>query len=119
MILSIQFPFADSRNFLHNTGRLTKPGWPFPTPDTEFVRYFGVIRKQNLDGLKGWGIEGKICTADRAFHFTQNLSYTNKTGQKTSLRCNQKKLYFDGNAVGTVEIGITLKSREKNKKYTI
>ena len=47
VLFSIEFSFVDSRMFLEGyNGLLTCPGWPFPTPDLEFVRYFGSIRIQ-------------------------------------------------------------------------
>src|ERR1051325_2574300 len=51
MLLSIQFPFCDSRPFLPSGDTiLDVPQWPAPTPDSDFVRGFGIVKRRRLGG---------------------------------------------------------------------
>ncbi|MEP0798201.1 hypothetical protein NDI44_27125 [Trichocoleus sp. DQ-A3] len=86
--------------------------WPLPTPDAEFVRYFGTIRRRKRGGVEGWIGESEICEADKALRFSNSLQYTTSSlNPSILLRCPFKRLYFDGKAVGKYEIGICPKSR--------
>jgi len=75
MLLSIQFPLADSRAFLPQKVKLLeRPTWPSPSidpPIIDFVRSFGIIRKRKLGGLRGWVGESALCEADRALKFSK------------------------------------------------
>lgn len=116
MLLSIQFPFADARKFLEHTGRLDVPGWPLPTPDSEFVRCFGSIRMRKRGGIEGWIGEDVICEADRALRFCNSLRFVDsKSVSNILLRCGFRRLYFDGWAVGKYEVGICPKKRNRLK----
>lgn len=116
MLLSIQFPFADLREFLDDTGKLISPIWPLPTPDKEFVRHFGSIRIRKLGGIEGWIGENEICEANRALKFCRNLSFVESgLDININLRCAFRRLYFDGLAVGKYEIGITPKKKLRKK----
>ncbi len=123
MLISIQFPFADARKFLVGTGRLSRPEWPLPVPDTEFVRSFGSIRFRKLGGIEGWIGENEVCEADHALQFCGNLSFFDPHSSfQLFLRCAFRRLYFDGWAVGKFEVGISPKkhgvlelSKEKSK----
>lgn len=114
MLLTIQFPFTDLRGFFKSTGRLTKPGWPIPTPDDEFVRFFGAVRYRKLGGLSGWVGENEICEANRFMR----LSYCPKIKDAYSRKefvtgIAFRRLYFDGLAVGKFELGISTRTRKK------
>ena len=106
-LFCVQFPFADMRKFIQGTGQLGVPGWPFPTPDTEFVRGFGSIRNRRGGGVSGWVGENEICSARRVMTFCQNLRLTfpGENGPSLPLRCAFRHLYFDGWAVGMYEVG--------------
>ena len=70
MLLTIQFPIADSRPFVDlETGKLKRPGWPWPIVDQDFIRGFGMIRQRWDGGLSGWVGEGSACDAVRALRF--------------------------------------------------
>ncbi|URD50043.1 hypothetical protein [Chroococcidiopsis sp. CCNUC1] len=115
MLISIQFPFADARKFLENTGRLDVPGWPLPTPDYEFVRCFGSIRRRRRGGIEGWIGEDEICEADKALRFCNSLKFVDsKLASSILLRCVFRRLYFDGWAVGKYEVGICPKKRMRS-----
>ncbi len=114
MLLSIQFPLADTRTFIYPEPRLHKPGWPLAEKDSEYVRYAGVIRGRTAGGLAGWGgeNEGVICKANNALVFDKNISYLNNTlGINLILRRAFTYFYFDGTAVGKYELGVASKSK--------
>jgi len=111
MLLTIQFPFADLRGFLDVADRLSKPTWPIPTPDDEFVRFFGAVRFRRHGGLNGWVGENELCEADRFL----KLIYCPKirdtySGNDIPTRIAFRRLYFDGLAVGKFELGISSKT---------
>lgn len=114
MLLIIQFPFSDIRDFFTPTARLDKPSWPIPSPDDEFIRFSGAVRVRKLGGLCGWLGENEVCDANRFIR----LSYSPKirdfsTGKQFSTRIAFKRLYFDGFAVGKFELGIATKTRRQ------
>ena len=114
MLLTIQFPFVDLRGFLEETGRLTKPGWPIPTPDIEFVRFSGAVRVRKRGGLCGWLCENEICEANRLIRLSCCPEIKDShSGKQFTTRVAFRRLYFDGFAVGKFEIGIATKTREK------
>lgn len=116
MLFSAQFPFVDLRKFIDNTGQLEYPLWPLPTPDAEFVRYFGSIRIRKLGGVDGWVGESEICEAGNALRFSTGLKYTASSSDiSILLRCAFRRLYFDGKAVGKYEVGICPKKRASLK----
>jgi hypothetical protein len=107
MLLAIQFPFADSRKFVENSRRLLIPSWPSPTPDSEFVRYFGPVRVRRGGGINGWVGENEVCEADRALRFSDTLSFFDQdTGRRLPLHCAYRRFYFDGWAVAKFEVGL-------------
>ena len=106
MLLSIQFPFADARKFLPQTGLLEKPNWSYPTPDVEFVHFFGMVRYRRSGGVAGWVGEGKICEAPRALRFNENFHFVHPQTD-FHLECAFRRFYFDGQAVGKYEVGLS------------
>lgn len=107
MLLAIQYPFADLRRFLESTAHLARPGWPFPSTDTEFVRYFGSIRKRRRGGAPGWVGESEVCEITRGINFRRSLRIVDpRAGKRLRLRIAFRRLYFDGRAVGKFEVGL-------------
>lgn len=113
MLISIQFPMADLRGFIRTTGRLSKPGWPLPTPDKEFVRTYGAVRIRPRGGLSGWIGENEICEATRAIRLSACLT-VKSTDSPTAipLRVAFRRFFFDGLAAGKFELGLATKSRK-------
>lgn len=113
MLISIQFPMADSRGFIRTTGRLSKPGWPLPTPDKEFVRAYGAVRIRPKGGLSGWIGENEICEATHSIRLTACLT-VKSTDSPTAipLRVVFRRFFFDGLAAGKFELGLATKSRK-------
>lgn len=107
MLLTIQFPFADSRAFLNEkVNLLGRPTWPSAAPDTDFVRSFGSIRKRRLGGVEGWVGENVSCEARRALRFPKIGNYRDSQGLNVPLRLAFRRLYYDGLGVGKFEVGI-------------
>ena len=113
MLLSLLFPFADSRRFLADAAVLASPNWPLPQVDTEFVRFFGPIRRREGGGLDTWVGENEVCRADRALQFVTSPSYQDSQNAhiRLTLRCAYRRLFFEGDALGKFEIGLAIKSR--------
>ena len=113
MLLSLLFPFADSRRFLADAAVLASPNWPLPQVDTEFVRFFGPIRRRDGGGLDTWVGENEVCRADRALQFITSPSYrdTQNANLRLTLRCAYRRLFFEGDALGKFEVGLATKSR--------
>lgn len=112
MLLSIQFPFADSRAFLDGTIKLLgRPTWPSVAPDTDFVRSFGSIRRRRLGGVPGWVGESALCEASRALRFSKIKYYRDPESElSVPIMLSFRRFYFDGLAVGKFEIGIATKN---------
>jgi uncharacterized protein YukE len=115
MFLSIQFPLADCREFFGEGVRLLgRPTWPSVSPDVDFVRSFGSIRKRKLGGLVGWIGENALCEADRALRFSKIKNFRDaESSLSIPLGVALRRFYFDGLAVGKFEVGITT-----DPKYT-
>src|SRR5215210_5700665 len=107
MLVCIQFPLADFRRFLDNpTSLLSRPGWPTPEPEYEFVRSFGAIQTRKRGGLSGWVGENEVCEANRALRFDQIPVHVDSE-IRVPLQCAFRRLFFDGLAVGKFETGIS------------
>lgn len=114
MLISIEFPIADSRGFIENAGRLPTPGWPLVTPDKEFVRGHGVVRIRPKGGLVGWVGENEICEAAQSIRFCGCPTATHPdTGEKIRLRVAYRRFFFDGLGAAKIEVGLATRSRAK------
>jgi hypothetical protein len=114
MLLSIQFPIVDARRFLSQAERLGSPGWPSPSPDSEFVRFFGSIRNRPRGGLAGWIGEDPICSANRALLLSKNPSLFESHKPADVVF---RRFYFDGLAVGKYEIGFHKRLRASQAQF--
>jgi len=120
MLLSIQFPFADSRSFLEEKVKLLgRPTWPAVSPDDDFVRSFGSIKDRPLGGLAGWVGEGALCEATRALRFSKIANFkATESGRNIPLRLVFRRFYFDGLAVGKFEVGLITKIKDTRRLRT-
>jgi hypothetical protein len=112
MLLSIQFPMADSRAFIpQSVSLLGRPTWPAPSfkyPGADFVRSFGSVRKRKLGGLSGWVGESAICEADRALRFQKIKHFRDAAaGVDIPIELAFRRFFFDGQAVGKFDVGVT------------
>jgi hypothetical protein len=107
MLITFQFPLADTRAFLGSeTNELNIPNWLAPLPDRDFVRHFGLLRRRPRGGLTGWIGESIICEADRAIRFKYMRPYKDsKSDLVVPLKVAFRRFYFDGYAVGKFEVG--------------
>ncbi len=107
MLLALQFPLADSRPFVKDSGLRRIPRWLEPRPDEEFLRYFGMIRLRKSGGLPGWVGENEICEANQALRFPRGLgSVPADQDWLIRLQCLYRRFYSDGYAVGKYEVGV-------------
>jgi hypothetical protein len=107
MLLALQFPLADSRPFVKDSGLRRIPGWLEPRPDEEFLRYFGMIRLRKSGGLPGWVGENEVCEANQALRFPRGLgSVPADHARRIRLHCLYRRFYSDGYAVGKYEVGV-------------
>jgi hypothetical protein len=108
VLFSIQFPFADSRAFLEEeTGLLSRPTWPVPSADYEFVRFFGSVRSRKNGGLKGWVGENQVCEAERALRFHKIPTFVDsESGLRIPIQVVFRRFFFEGLALGKFEVGI-------------
>ncbi len=118
MLLTVQFPLADMRKILDAPARIKKPVWPLPDPRSDFVRFFGSIRERRAGGLINWGSENEnlICEATRALTFRSDLSFSSsdRISKYIIVLCHPfTRYYFDGYAVGKIEIGVSTKTRHR------
>lgn len=123
MFLSIQFPIADSRAFTSNSANLLgRPTWPAVSPDIDFVRSFGSIRKRRLGGLSGWIGETALCEASRALRFPRITNYKHSDSNLSlAIKMVFRRFYFDGLAVGKFEVGFStedLQYERLDRKHT-
>lgn len=121
MLVSFQFPIADTRIFHADRSlRLPKPDWP--TPNTEFnaqfVHFFGMTKKRHRSPDNAWPDEICYCSACRAVRF-ENLQ-TVRVGcsepwyiyKRFRPRCAFRRLFSDGQSVVRAEIGLAHHERK-------
>ena len=85
-----------------------RPAWPNPRADEEFIRSFGLVRQRWRGGLRGWVGENYLCIADRVLR----VPHTPESAllfKQYQFRIVFRTFYFDGAAVGKLEIGIAEK----------
>jgi hypothetical protein len=126
MLVVVQFPIVDARSFVPGAAeRLDLPDWP--TPPTElnpqFFRSFGPAVRRRRGPDAAWIDERVFCRANRGLRLL-DLGHASlgleSERQLTSIRrgrlhsrvsellpvCAFRRLLYDGEAVGRVEVGI-------------
>lgn len=99
MLVSLHFPCADARRFLPGTaGRLPRPHWELPDPETDFVRHFGPLRIRVKGGSRLFRGEHTVCRANGALRFP---NWPDK-----NLRCVFRGFFADGEALAKFDVGI-------------
>jgi hypothetical protein len=115
MFLHLQFPFTDIRSFVTQSAqRISVPAWPSPIPLEEFVRSFGIVRERRNGGLAGWIGESAYCDAKGALLFPPSgivRRPISASADEIPFRVVFRRLYFDGYAVGKIEIGLRASTR--------
>ena len=112
MLLHLQFPFLDARHFVnHSANMLQKPSWPDPFLG-EFIRCFGcVIRRGDFPD---WIPEPKACNARKAFKLNKLTSpLTRGKEHRVYFSPVAKRIYFDGTAMGKIELVFRAKQVEQ------
>ncbi len=106
MLITIHYPIADLRHLGDEpTGRLDRPGWPFPLEGKQYVRFLGAIMHRPRGGLNGWG-EDSFCVADRGIRFVGLGPF--KNGSTLRRHFAFRRLYFDGRLAARFEVGLAL-----------
>lgn len=113
MLITVQFPFADTRLFTRDAARpMSVPGWPSPEFN-EFLRFFGGVVDRN--GFVDWIPEPRVCKAHRAVRFLEriHLPIDTRTDPITTVEFIPiaRRLFFDGRAMGKLEIVFKPRSR--------
>lgn len=104
MLIFYQVPIADFRSFIQvDTGKLPKPFWPTPSPNIEFVRNFGEVRRRGKGGIDGWIGENEFCVAKNAVKFS-GLPFFNSGKTKINFSIGGRHFYADGDALAKLEI---------------
>jgi hypothetical protein len=101
MLIVAQIPISDSRPFVDPALRLKVPTWPIPNPKTEFVRYFGSIRRRNLSRSGTAETDVYYCGANKAIRICDS------SGFLSQFRCAFRRLLCDGINAARVEIGFS------------
>jgi len=104
-----QIPITDSRSFLTDaSSRLTKPTWPIPTAQKDFVRQFGMVHQRRLGGLQGLAGEEVFCRASNAIRPKSDAGIISGVDGTRSDRqqCIFRRFFFEGRSVGKLEIGL-------------
>lgn len=109
MLVVVQFPFADARRFVEGVSQpLSQPSWPAPV-SREFVRGFGQIRKRR--DCIDWIPEPFVCGAQNALRI-QCVDVQKATGARACrLKMVSSRVFFDGMAMGKVELVLLPSSR--------
>jgi hypothetical protein len=107
VLVTIQFPLADSRSFLdYDTGKLARPLWPAPLVDEDFIRSFGIVRRRWSGGLGGWIGEADVCDARRALRFDPPAPIPwAGSPDAVPVRIVFRRFYADGLALAKLEVG--------------
>lgn len=89
MLVFLQFTLTDLRSFTNEAkDMLTRPNWPDPEIDCEFVRNAGAIVERTNLGVNSWVGEGRICTVGKGISIQKN-----KIGGKISVRNFSKHIF--------------------------
>lgn len=110
MLLVVQFPFADLRGFLPDTGsRLRRPAWPIPELAKDFIRSSGPIRRRRQGGAREWAGEEVFGDVRRVLSFPNHIRRRTCADSRSSSRttCLFKRYYSDG-VVARFELGLRI-----------
>lgn len=110
MLIIIQFPISDARSFDPDPDlRLPLPDWPNPGTGIrpQFVNRFGRAFEQHREPDMAWPDEINFCRAKRALRFDDlGRRHVGLPGAKFRPQCVFRRLFFDGEAVARVEVGL-------------
>jgi hypothetical protein len=106
----IQHPLADVRQLIaNNSGRITSPDWPNPTPNQQFIRGFGGVRARAPGEIIRCIGESRICDTHRAVRFTDIGTFQwESNGQRHRVEARNcfRRFYYDGYVTCKVETGV-------------
>lgn len=111
LFVSVVYPLADIRRFISTAIKpLDKPYWPIPEKG-QFTRNFGEVKTRK--GFKDWIPEPYSCEAKRAVRIPNNFHlYIHpkklKSPVKVCFDVISRRYFFDGSAMGKLEINLKL-----------
>lgn len=118
MLAIVQFPISDARKFaLADDLRLPVPDWPDPdtggvNTEPQFVHHFGEAVERCNEPDLAWPDENRFCLAKRALRLFDLGSYeAGSPGAIFRPKCAFRRLFFDGESVARVEIGLVHNDR--------
>ena len=89
MLIFLQFTITDLRPFTSESkDMLSRPNWPDPDIDCEFVRNAGAIIERTNQGVNNWVGEGRICKVGKGIIINKN-----KIGARISVKNFSKHIY--------------------------
>jgi len=115
MFVILQYPLADLRQFVPSeTFRLTKPTWPLPRPNQDFVRGFGLLCKRVMGGVESWPGEDYYCEAANAVRLVENWRSVLPSPVQSlgRVHCAFRRLLADGGSVVRVEIAFEIREHD-------
>jgi len=113
VFISVNFPLVDIRRCLNGSDALlSKPSWPAPLADQDFVRGFGLTRKRPQGGIEGWVGENTVCEANRPFRIENPAIALEEIENTLEVKITYKRLYFDGLCSGYFSIGFSIKNKQ-------
>jgi hypothetical protein len=108
VLLHVQFPILDARAFLNRpTPRLPAPTWPAPS-ESSFVRSFGKIVRRPSGGVRGWIQESDVCEVSSLRACNPGKLRIQEYPKPLKFRYVYKRFYFDGAAVGKLDLGFSI-----------
>lgn len=113
MLLVVQHPLADFREFLGASGRLGRPTWPLPSLNKDFIRSFGQVRARLRGGIAEWAGEEAYCIARGAIRFPDQLRAISLGSGAFSVTAQRtfRRFHSDG-MVSRAEIGLGLRGAD-------
>lgn len=119
MFVAIQFPIADGRVFVGDSGVVERPNWQAPQIGwmpayNDFVRGFGRLAYRRRETDAGWTDEDFFAYAKGAVRFPtlERRHFRGPDGSLWMVRCRFRRLFSDGDATVRVEIGFRVEPDE-------
>lgn len=112
MFLLLLMPIVDLRPLLVGSpveSRLTRPNWPGPNAEQDFVRSSGLVRARRRGGIDDWAGEDIYADASRAVRLPDHLRFLPLVGGALKAHATRVfRRFYSAGVVCRVEIGFRL-----------
>lgn len=108
----VQIPFGDIRRFVERPSGPARPVWSAPSIGCDFVPGLGPLNFRPLGGHRLFTNEQTYCDLSHTLKFSGD----SKLGASSDYRCYGRRLFFDGVAVGRIEVGFGAKNAIDNPR---